>query len=343
MRTNGRLGVLMSIGLAASAMSTTVAAQDSVADFYKGKRVTILVGFTAGGSSSLYAQSLARHMGRYLPGNPEMLVQNMPGAGGLVVANHVYNSAPRDGTVFAITGRTAAIEPLLGNKNAKFDAQKFNWIGTANVEYTTCIAWHTAPVKTLADAMQKELIVGGSGSDATEVVFPKAANKLAGTKFKVVTGYHGSTEINLAMERGEVQGFCGIGWTFLKLRKTAWLKEKKVNILFQLAMRKHPDLPDVPLIIDHAKTPEGKKIFEFLFAPQEMGRPFFAPPGVPAERVQALRDAFEKTLKDPQYLAEAAKLGIEVQYVGGEAIHALLARVYGSPKELIEQARAVAR
>ena len=343
MRTFRCFGVLTAIGLALAAVSAPAMAQDAVANFYKGKRITILVGFTAGGSSSLYAQSLSRHMGRHLPGNPEFLVQNMPGAGGLVAANHAYNSAPRDGTVFAITGRTAAIEPLLGNKNAKFDAQKFHWIGTANVEYTTCVAWHTAPVKTLAEAMAKELIVGGSGSDATEVVFPKAANKLTGTKFKVVTGYHGSTEINLAMERGEVQGFCGIGWTFLKLRKAAWLKEKKVNILFQLAMRKHPDLPDVPLILDHAKTPEGKKIFEFLFAPQEMGRPFFTPPGVPADRVQALRTAFEKTLKDPQYLADAAKLGVEVQHVGGEAIHALLARIYGSPPELIEQARAVAR
>ena len=267
----------------------------------------------------------------------------MPGAGGLVVANHAYNNAARDGTVFAITGRTAAIEPLLGNKNAKFDAQKFFWIGTANVEYTTCIAWHTAPVKTLAEAMQKELIVGGSGSDATEVVFPKAANKLTGTKFKVVTGYHGSTEINLAMERGEVQGFCGIGWTFLKLRKTDWLRDKKINILFQLAMRKHSDLPDVPLIIDHAKTPEDRKIWEFLLAPQEMGRPFFTPPGVPADRVQALRKAFEETLKDPQFLADAEKIGVEVQHVGGEAIHKLLARIYSSPKEVIERAKAVAQ
>jgi hypothetical protein len=174
-------------------------------------------------------------------------------------------------------------------------------------------------------------------------VFPKAANKLVGTKFKVVTGYHGSTEINLAMERGEVAGFCGIGWTFLKLRKTNWVKEKKINILFQLAMRKHPDLPDVPLILDHVKTAQGKQVFEFLLAPQEMGRPFFAPPDVPADRVQALRTAFEKTLKDPEYLADAEKIGVEVQHVGGEAIHALLKRIYASPPEVIAQAKAVAQ
>jgi tripartite-type tricarboxylate transporter receptor subunit TctC len=327
---------------AAIGAATEGAAQDAVADFYRGKQLSIVVGFTPGGSSSLYAQALARHMGRHLPGNPTFVVQHMPGAGGLVAANHIANTAVRDGTVFAITGRTAAIEPLLGNRNARYDARALNWLGTANVEYTTCIAWHTAPVKTLQDAMTRELIVGGSGSDATEVVFPKAANKLTGTKFKIVLGYHGSTEILLAMERGETQGFCGIGWTFVKLRKADWLRDKKINILFQIAMQKHPDLPHVPAIIDHARTPEDRKVFEFLFAPQEMGRPFFAPPEVPAERIQALRTAFERTLKDPAYLAEAERLGIEVQVVGGEAVQRLVEQIYAYPKDVIGRAKAVA-
>ncbi len=338
-----RARVLMLAASTLCASAIECAAQNAVADFYRGKTVTIMVGFTPGGSSSLYAQALSRHMGKHLPGSPNFIMQHMPGAGGLVVANHIYNTAARDGTVFATTGRTAAIEPLLGNKQARFDAQKFNWLGTANVEYTTCVAWHTAPVKTLQEAMEKELIVGGSGADATEVVFPKAANKLAGTKFKVVLGYHGSSELILAMERGETQGFCGIGWTFVKLRKADWLRDKKVNILFQISMQKHPDLPHVPAIIDHARTPEDRKVFEFLFAPQEMGRPFFAPPDVPADRVRALRDAFEKTLKDPAYLAEAEKMGIEVQHLGGEHIHKLLERVYATPKDVIERARTVAQ
>jgi tripartite-type tricarboxylate transporter receptor subunit TctC len=329
-------------GLAICLLALPASAQPSVAEFYKGKQVTILVGFTPGGSSSLYAQALARHMGRHLPGSPNFIVQHAPGAGGLVAANTIYNTSPRDGTVFAITGRAVAIEPLLGNKNAKFEAQKFNWIGTANVEYTTCISWHTAPVKTFADLMTTELVVGGTGADATEVVFPKAANKMVGTKIKIVLGYHGSTEIMLAMERGELQGFCGIGWTFVKLRKSDWLRDRKINLLFQMSLEKHPDIPQVPALIDQAKTPEDRKVFEFLFAPQEMGRPFFAPPGVPPERVKALRDAFEKTLKDPQFLAEAEKMGIEVQHVGGEAIHALLDRVYASPPEVIARAKAVA-
>jgi tripartite-type tricarboxylate transporter receptor subunit TctC len=318
------------------------AAQDSVADFYRGKQVTIMVGFGPGGSASFYAQALSRHMGRYLPGNPSLIVQHVVGAGGLVVANTIYNTAPRDGTAFAITGRTAAIEPLLGNANAKFDGRKFNWLGTANVESTTCLSWHTSPVKTLQDAMTQELIVGGTGSDATDVVFPKAANKLTGTKFKIVMGYPGSAEMNLAMERGELAGNCGLGWMIVKLRKTEWLKDKKINILFQMALQKHPDLPDVPLISDYARTPEDRQVFEFLFAPQEMGRPFFAPPGVPPERVHELRVAFERTLKDPQFLADAEKIGLEVQHVGGEAIHTLLERIYAAPKDVVERAMHVA-
>jgi len=327
---------------AALMIAAPAAAQDAVADFYKGKQISIMVGFSPGGSSSLYAQALGRHMGRYLPGAPNFIVQHVPGAGGLVLANNIYNTVTRDGLAFAITGRTAAIEPLLGNANAKFDGRRFGWIGTANVEYTTCTMWHTARVKTLADAMTTEAIVGGSGADATEVVFPKAANKLVGTKFKIVMGYPGSTELLLAMERGETEGFCGIGWTFLKLRKGDWLREKKVNILYQMSLEKHPELPDVPAIIDYAKTPEDRKVFEFLFAPQEMGRPFFTPPGVPADRLAALRRAFALTLKDPAFLADADKLGVEVQHVGGEAIDALLARVYASPKAVIDRAKSVA-
>jgi tripartite-type tricarboxylate transporter receptor subunit TctC len=318
------------------------AAQDAVADFYRGKQVSVLVGSSPGGSASLYAQALARHMGRYLPGSPTFIVQHVPGAGGLVAANTVANTVPRDGTAFAITSRTTAIEPLLGNKNAKFDGRLFNWIGTANVEYTTCFAWHTAAVKTLQDAMTKELIVAGTGADATEVVWPKAANKLIGTRFKIVLGYPGSTEMLLALERGEVAGNCGLGWTFIKLRKADWLRDRKINILFQWSLRKHPDLPDIPLIIDATKTPQDRKVFEFLLATQDMGRPFFAPPGVPADRVDALRAAFAQTLKDPQFLADADKMGLEVQHVGGEQVQKLVETIYASPGEVIARAKAAA-
>jgi len=202
-------------------------AQDAVADFYRGRQVSVLVGSSPGGSASLYAQALARHMSRYLPGAPAFVVQHVPGAGGLVVANTVANTSPRDGTVFAITSRTTALEPLLGNRNAKFDGPQLAWLGTANVEYTTCFAWNTAAVKTLQDAMRRELIVAGSGADATEVVWPKVANKLIGTRFKIVLGYPGSTEMLLALERGEVEGNCGLGWTFLKQGRLAAREENQ--------------------------------------------------------------------------------------------------------------------
>jgi len=340
MQSPFELTAVLAAALCLAALPST--AQDAVAEFYKGRQISIMVGFSPGGSSSLYAQALARHMGRHLPGSPNFIVQHVPGAGGLVLANNMANTVTRDGTAFAITGRTVAIEPLLGNKNAKFDGRQLAWIGTANVEYTTCSLWHGAKVKTLEDALRMEAVVGGSGADATEVIFPKAANKLVGTKFKVVLGYPGSTEILLAMERGEVDGFCGIGWTFLKLRKGDWLKDKKINILYQMSLQKHPELPHVPAIIDHARTPEDRRVFEFLFAPQEMGRPFFAPPGVPAARVHALREAFAATLKDPQFLAEAEKMGVEVQHVGGEQIQQLVERIYASPPEVIARAKAVA-
>jgi tripartite-type tricarboxylate transporter receptor subunit TctC len=287
----------------------------------------VVVGYGPGGSASFYAQALAHHMGRFLPGSPSLVVQHMPGAGGLLAANNLFNTAPRDGTVLAITGRTMAIEPLLDNNNSKFDGRKFSWLGTANVETTTCLAWHTSPVKTLQDAMTRELVVGGTGADATEVVFPKAVNKLVGTRFKIVIGYQSSADMNLAMERGELEGNCGLGWTIVKRRLPDWLTDNKISIKFQMGLRKHSDLPAVPLISDFAKTPEDRQVFEFLFAPQEMGRPFFAPPGVPAERVQALRDAFDRTLKDAQFLAEADRLGLEVEHGSGEAIDRLLARL----------------
>jgi tripartite-type tricarboxylate transporter receptor subunit TctC len=315
-------------------------AQDNVVDFYRNRQVKIAIGFSAGGSSSLYAQVLSRHMGKYIPGQPNIVAQHMPGAGGLIVANYVYSNAPRDGSEFAITSRTAALEPLLGNQNAKFDARRFNWIGTANIENSVCISWHTARAKTVQDVFTEELIVGGGGAASQETMFPKAFNKLLGTRFKVITGYPGSTEILLAIERGELHGFCGIGWTFVKLRKGDWIRERKINILFQMALQKHPDIPEVPAILDFAKTSEVRQVIEFLFAPQEMGRPFFAPPGVPAERVAALRRAFSQTLNDPKFMEEAQKLGLEIQLIGGEAIQGLVDRIYATPPAVIERAKA---
>jgi tripartite-type tricarboxylate transporter receptor subunit TctC len=281
-------------------------------------------------------------MGRYIPGNPSFVVQYMPAATGIAAANFIAGAAARDGTVFAHAPRNVVLEPLLGNTNARYDPRTFGWLGTANVETTICMAWHTAPVKTLQDALDHESIVGGSTSDATQIMWPKAANKLMGTKFRIVTGYHGAPEIMLGMERGEVETFCGIGWTYMKLRKADWLAEKKVNILFQIAAQKHPDLRNVPLMLDYMKTLADRQVFDFLLAPQQFGRPFFAPPVVPPERLAALRLAFEQTLKDPAFLAEAEKTGIEIQHRSGEAVQKTIEELYATPKDAVERAKAIA-
>ncbi len=338
----GFLGIFGVCAIVALVATGARGAEDDIAAFYNGRQVNIAVGFGPGGSASLYAQALAHHVGRFIPGNPVVNVQHMPGAGGLTAANYIATTAPRDGTAFAITGRTAGIEPLMGNANAKFDGREFNWLGTANVETTTCLAWHTSPIKTLGDAMSHELIIGGTGSDATEVIFPKAMNRLIGTNFKIILGYPGSSEMDLAMERGELQGNCGLGWTLIKNRHPDWLSEKKIRILAQMALAKHRDLPDVPLVTDLAKNASDKKAFEFLFAPQEMGRPFFAPPGVPAERVKALRSAFLQTLRDARFLAEADKAGLEVQPVDGETVQKIVRRMYDTPNDVLDLVKSIA-
>lgn len=331
---------VLSAAAAASlvALSSAAFAQQPVADFYRGKQVRIVVGFAAGGSSGLYGDVLGRHMGRHMPGNPSFIPQYMPGAGGLVAANHMAQRAQRDGTEIAITSRTAAFEPLLGNKQANFDPRAFNWLGSANIENSVCIADSATPIKTFADVRKTELVIGSSGADAIDMVFPSLANRLLGAKFKIVSGYNTSNDILLAMERGEVHGFCGIGWTLLKLRKSELLTQHKVNVLFQIAVARAADLPDVPLVQELASNPDDRQVLEFLIAPQGMGRPFFAPPAVPADRVQALRAAFEATLKDEVFLTEAEKTGLEIQLVTGEDVQKLLERAYATPTALVERA-----
>lgn len=324
--------------LAGLALPGQAGAQSPVADFYQGRQVRVIVGFAAGGNSGLYGDVLGRHMGRHLPGSPTFVPQYMPGGGGLVAANHMANRAARDGTEIAITSRTAAFEPILGNKQAQFDGRAFNWLGSANVENSVCVADTRQPVRTFDDVRRTELVVGGSGSDAIDMIFPRLANRLLGAKFRIVSGYNTSNDILLAMERGEVHGFCGVGWSFLKLRKADLLAQKRVSILFQIALAKADDLADTPLVQDLA-GPEDRPVLEFLLAPQGMGRPFFAPPDVPKDRVAALREAFAKTMRDPEFLKEAAKTGLDIQYVSGEEVDAILARANATPKEVVARAQ----
>ncbi len=315
----------------------------SVADFYKGKTVDLYIGYSVGGAYDLYARYLARHMGKHIPGNPTVVPKNMEGAGSLRLANWLYNVGPKDGTVFGIIGRGTGFDVLLGNKAAQFDAAKFTWIGSANNEVSVCVAWHTSGITTFDDMLVKPLIVGGTSTSADTDQFPKITNGVLGTKMRVITGYPGGNEVGLAMERGEVQGRCGWSWSSVKSTHQKWLDEKRFAILVQLALKKHPDLPDIPLIVDLAKTDEQRKILELIFARQVMGRPFVAPPNVPRDRTEALRKAFMDTMSDAEFLADAEKAQLEITPVPGDEVQKLVTDIFGASPEIAKKASAMLR
>jgi tripartite-type tricarboxylate transporter receptor subunit TctC len=312
---------------------------DSVEDFYKGRNITVLIGYSPGGSYDSAGRVLARYMGRYIPGNPTFVPQNMPGAGTLNLVNYLYNVSPKDGTAFGIFARGMAMEPLIGGTNAKFDATKLTWIGSAANEISLCATFATSPVKTWNDALTKEFTVAGNGSGSDPDVFANVLRNRFGVKDRLISGFPGSAEISLAMERGEVDGRCGWSWSSIKAEKSAWLAEHKLNLIVQLALEKAADLPNVPLITDLATDDRQRQILKLIFSRQTMGRPFAGPPGIPAERAEALRKAFDLTMKDPEFLAEAEKRGLEINPVSGHDIGKLLADLYQTPKDVVAEAR----
>src|SRR5687767_12460592 len=309
-------------------MPCSIAAAQSVADFYRGKSVDLYIGYSVGGAYDLYARFLARHMGKHIPGNPTVVPKNMEGAGSLRLANWLYNVGPKDGTVFGIIGRGTGFDPLLGNKSAQFDATKYGWIGSANNEVSICVAWHTSGITKFDDLLSREMIVGGTSASADTDQFPKIANGALGTKMRIITGYPGGNEIGLAMERGEVQGRCGWSWSSVKSTHQKWYDEKKFTILVQLALEKHPELPNIPLIVDLAKTEEQRQILRLIFARQVMGRPFVAPPNLPRDRADALRKAFMDTMQDKDFLADAEKAQLEITPVHGAEIEKPVKEIY---------------
>lgn len=330
----------VALAILSAAIAGPVAAQEP-AEFYKGKTVNLYIGYSAGGGYDVYARMLSRYLGKHIPGNPEIVPNNMPGAGSLRLANWLYNVAPKDGSVLGAVSRGSAFEPLLVGKGTQFDASKFNWIGSANNEVSVCVAWESANVDTLADLRKKELVVGGTGGAADTDQFPKVINAVLGTKMRLVTGYPGGNDINLAMERGEVQGRCGWSWSSVVSTRADWLKSGKIKVLVQLALKKHEDLPKVPLVMDLADTPQEKQILRLIFARQTMGRPYVAPPGVPKERVKVLREAFMATMKDPAFRAEAEKAKLEIDPVSGEEVQEIVEEAYTAPKAVVERAKSI--
>jgi tripartite-type tricarboxylate transporter receptor subunit TctC len=313
----------------------------SVESFYRGRTVTLVIGYSVGGGYDLHGRLLARHLGKHIPGNPAFIVQNMPGGGSLRAANFLYNAAPKDGTTIGVFSRGMAMEPLIGASNTQYDARKFTWIGSITNEVSVCATSTASKVKTWDDLLAVPFTVAGEGSGSDPDIFATMIKNVFGAKLRLVAGYPGSAEMTLAIERGEVDGRCGWTWSSIKLQRPEWIAGHRLNVLVQLASQRIPELADVPLLLEHATTARQRQIVSVILGRQAMGRPVVAPPGVPEERKQALRRAFDATMTDPDYVAEATARGLEVNPVSGADLDKLLDELYATPPEIIAEVRAI--
>lgn len=321
--------------LALGAIATPVIS-DEVADFYRGKRMTMYIGSSPGDGTDLYGRLIASHMGRYIPGNPQIGPSNVPGANGLIAANQLYNTASRDGLSIGTFSRYAAFEALWNNPAARFAPERFNWIGNVNIDVSVCITWHSAGVKNLADFMNRDLKMGATNESHVNIL-----NNLFGAKLHAIKGYPGGNEVNLALERGEVDGRCNIAWSALVATRPDWVRDKKVDVLIQFSHKKVPELAHVALVTDLIKTEEQKQIINLILAAQLMARLVVAPPDVLPVRVAALRKAFDETMNDKAFLSEAARLGAPVEPVAGIEIQQLVEDISRTPPDVVKTFQAI--
>jgi tripartite-type tricarboxylate transporter receptor subunit TctC len=328
------LALLFMLGLLGPAR-----AQDDVAAFYRGKQVRLVVGTAPGGGYDLFARIVARHIAAHIPGQPTVIVQNQPAAGGLVMTNQLYTLGPKDGTVIGVPINGIPTAPLL-QQGAQFDATKLIWLGSTNREPYVAFVWHTAPVQSLAELRSKDLVVGATAPGTTMADFPLVVNDVLGLKFKVVRGYEGTPQINHAIERGEIQGQGGIGWAAVKAQVPQWIAEKKIKVIAQYGLKRHAALADVPAMLELAANEPDRQALAMLFARAEYGRPYFLPPDVPAERVRALRRAFDATMKEPAFVADAARLQLDIDPMTGEEVQALVAQLAQTPAAIVTRVRA---
>ncbi len=294
---------------------------------YAGKTVQMIIGFGVGGGYDLWGRTVARHIGKHLPGRPTVVPQNMPGAGSFVATNFIYGGAPKDGTALGIIARDAALGPLTGAPGARFDANKLNWLGSPTTETNVCLVYHTAKVKKAQDLFTQELLLGDTGPGTGTRVYPKALIGILGMKFKLISGFPASTDVFLAMERGEVEGICE-SYDSVVNRKPDWIPSGKIALLFQGGVAPNPELKNVPFILDFARNAEDRQTLEFLYAGQGIGRPFVAPPDLPPDRLKLLRDAFNATMRDAEFVADAKRQKLDVEPVSGEQITALIKKIY---------------
>ncbi|MGE5537124.1 MAG: Bug family tripartite tricarboxylate transporter substrate binding protein [Gemmatimonas sp.] len=329
-------------GMAAAIATGGIAAAD---DFYKGRQVNLLVGAGTGGGYDLYARLLVRHWPRHIPGEPVFVVQNMPAAASLAAMNTLANTSPRDGSTIAAVQNHIGVEPILGltgaRDNVKYDPRQANWIGSTTKEVPVVALWHTVPFQTFDDIIGKEVLVGSSGVATSDSVYPRVMNKLVGTNFRIIEGYASNPELATAIEQGEIQGRAGWFLSSLMSSKPDWVANKQIRLLVQVALEPYPSLPDLPLVTAFTKTQANREQLEFALSWLLMGRPYVAPPAVPADRVKLLRDSFMATMKDPAFLAEAKKLNLDITPMSGEEIHALLEKQYATPKEVVDNVRAM--
>jgi tripartite-type tricarboxylate transporter receptor subunit TctC len=314
--------------------------QPSVEEFYRGKKIDLIIGYSPGGTYDLYARLVARHLGQHIPGKPLIVPRNMPGAGSRAAATWAANAAPRDGTVLVAVDQSLSLQQAAGDKRMQFDTTRFIYIGNPNSENNTTATWHASGVKTIDDAKRREVTMGATGG-STSSQYPKAMNALLGTKFRIILGYPGGNDINLAMERGEVDGRGSNSWASWKATRAHWIAEKKINILVQIGLKKSPELPDVPLLMDLGVTAEDRDLLRLLSSSTHIGRPIFTTPDVPADRVKALRDAFEAMVRDPVFLEHAKKDGFDIDPVSGEALQRVVSEVVAIPHRQAERLKKI--
>lgn len=338
--------VLLKLALAAAAslaLATASHAQEPVS--FAGKRINVLIGFSAiGVGYDTYGRILARHLGRHLPGNPTVVPQNRPGAGSMALANYLYNAAPKDGTEIGLIGRGVAMDPIISGaaSTAKFDATRFNWLGSMNNEVAGFYLQDTAPAKTLEQVMSGQpLTVGSTGVGGDPYMFAVTMNSIFGTKLKIISGYPGMNEILLGMEKGELDSVLGYSWGTARINSGQQIRDGKLKMILQLALQRHKELPKTPLIVDLVKSEPDRRILELIFSRQSMGRPMAAPPGLDPRVAEALRRGFANMMHDTEFQAEAARLGLEMSFVGGEQVQKLVADLYVLPKDVVERAQKI--
>ena len=313
---------------------------ESVADFYKGKTLVIYSGLTPAGAYSAYGRLITAHISKHIPGNPNTVMKIMEGGTGLTLANWLYNAGPKDGLAIGTFHERLGLEPVVSPQGTRFDGRKFTWIGSMAKQTSVCFTWHESKVKTVEDAKKLSIPVGANAAAASDSVMPRMMNEMLGTKFQIIRGYGSAgADIMIAIERGEVEGRCGFGWASLKAIRPDWHRDKKINLLAQFSIKPHPEVPGVPVMMDLVEKKEDKQALELIFATQEMGRPFAAPPGIPADRTAALRAAFDAVLKDPALLADAKKQNLEIDPISGQEITDLMVRLYETPKAVAERVR----